>query len=193
MRRFVFILLLIAVCLCCVGTLCASEAPASGPLDFDTLKRDLGLWSLVIFLALFAVLYKFAFGPIAKALDQREEGIANQISSAERANADAKQLLSQYQQKLDEADGEVKQMIAVAKQDGQRMAEEIVAKAHEAASAQQKRALAEIDAAATNALQDLADQSATLATQLAGRIIKKEIDPGAHRDLVTAAINNLNN
>ncbi len=192
--RFVTITLLLLLCVLCVGTAFASgDGGSPDPLSFDSLKRDLGLWSFVIFVALFAVLYKFAFAPIAKGLDAREEGITGQIAAAERANTDAKQLLEQYRDKLAEADGEVKQIIDNAKQEGRRMADEIVAQAHNAATAQQKRAVAEIETATVNALQELADKSATLATSLAGRIIKKEIDPGTHRDLVNAAISNLNN
>lgn len=198
LQRILLVFLAVVVVFCFAGTVLASgghgPGPAdSGPLSPDPFKKNLALWSFVIFVALFAVLYKFAFAPIAKGLDAREEGIANQIASAERANVDAKQLLAQYQQKIDAAGDEVKQIIDNAKQEGRRMADDIVAKAHESAAAQQKRALAEIDAATTNALQDLAEQSATLATNLAGRIIRKEIDPNAHRDLVSAAINNLNN
>ena len=192
--RFLTIAVVLLLCVCFVGTaMAAGHAAPSDPLSPDAAKRDLALWSLVIFLALFAILYKFAFGPIAKGLDAREQGIADQIASAERANSDAKALLEQYQRKLDDADGEVRQIVDDAKVEGRRLADGIVDQARKAADSQQKRALAEIDAATTNALQELAEKTATLATGLAGRIIKKEIDPNAHRDLVNDAINNLKN
>lgn len=163
------------------------------PFSFGAMQRDLAMWTFVVFAVTCFVLIKYAFGPIAKALDEREQGVADQIASAERANSDAQQLLSQYQEKLAGTDAEVKRMIDAAKAEGHRMAEDILAQARASAEQQQKRALAEIDAAATNAIQELAEKSATLATGLAGRIIRKEIDPGAHRDLVNSAINGLTN
>ena len=75
--------------------LAASGEP--NPLD---LKSDLALWTAVVFLVLLAVLWKFAWKPLAKGLDNREKLIADQISEAEQTNQQARQLLADYQQKL---------------------------------------------------------------------------------------------
>ncbi|MDR3109499.1 MAG: F0F1 ATP synthase subunit B [Planctomycetaceae bacterium] len=198
LKRIIPVVFVLLLCAISVGSVLAAsehaaEHVAGDPLAYDGPKRDLALWSLVIFLILFGILYKFAFAPIAKALDSREQGIAENIAAAERANSDAKELLTQYQKKLDDADGEVRQIVDDAKADGRRMADGIVEQARKAADSQQKRAIAEIDAATTNALQELAEKSASLAAGLAGRIIRKEIDVNAHRDLVNEAISNLKN
>ena len=47
----------------------ASQETAINPLEF---KTDLALWTAVVFLLLLAVLWKFAWGPLAEGLDKRE-------------------------------------------------------------------------------------------------------------------------
>lgn len=145
-------------------------------------------WTLVIFLAVCAVLYKFAFGPIAKALDEREQGILGNIASAQKQNEEARELLQQYQAKLDASKEEVRQIIEKAKKNAERQAEDIVVKAREAAGAERDRTMKEIESAATSALQSIAERSAKLAANLAGKMIRAEVKPEQHRILIDAAL-----
>jgi len=147
-----------------------------------------GFWTLIIFLTVVAILYKFAFGPIAKALDEREQGILGNIAAAQKQNEDAKELLKQYQEKLDASKEEVRQIIEKAKKDAERQAEDIVAKARDAAVLERDRAMKEIESATTSALQSIAERSAVLATNLAGKMIRAEIKPEQHRSLIDAAL-----
>ena len=155
------------------------------PMEFVS---ETAFWTLVVFLAVVAVLYKFAFGPIAKALDEREQGILDKIASAQKQNDDAKSLLNQYQEKLNASKEEGRQIIEAAKRDAQHQAEDIVAKARDAAGLERERAMKEIDSATTSALQNIAERSATLATSLAGKMIRAEVKPEHHRGLINAAL-----
>ncbi|MDR1478324.1 MAG: F0F1 ATP synthase subunit B [Planctomycetaceae bacterium] len=159
--------------------------PSLNPLE---LVSETAIWSLVVFLLVFGILGKFAFKPIAKALDERETNIAEKIASAQRANDDAKGILQQYQDKLDKSKEEVRQILDNARRDADRVAAEIVAKARESAVQERERATKEIEAATTFALQKIAEQSATLATNLAGKIIHAEIKPEHHRDLIRGTL-----
>ena len=46
-------------------------------------------------------------------LDRREQGIADQLSEAERNNQEAKELLVRYEQKLADAKEEIRKMIGL--------------------------------------------------------------------------------
>ena len=171
---------------------CALAAPKAGepnlnPVDFLSMI-NLVPWTLFVFLAVCAILYKFAFGPITKALDEREQGILSNIASAQKQNDEAKELLKQYQDKLDASKEEVRQIIENAKKDAQRQAEDIVTKARDAAGLERDRAMKEIESATTSALQSIAERSATLATNLAGKMIRAEVRPDQHRILIDAAL-----
>jgi F-type H+-transporting ATPase subunit b len=157
------------------------------PIKFQI---DTALWTGVVFLILVTVLGKFAFKPIAQALDAREQAVADNIAAAEKANVDAKVLLEQYRQKLTDAHGEVKEILDAGKKEAEAAGLAILEKARQAAESERIRATKEIEAATTGALQELAEKSATLATTLAGKIIKTKIDASAHRDLIDSAIQN---
>jgi len=165
----------------------AKEEPKSiNPLD--SLKRDLAIWSAVIFVGLVLILAKFGFKPITQALDEREKQVADNIAGAERANQEAKELLVQYQNKLSEAEGEVKAIVEAGKKEAERAGEAIVAKAREAAEAERVRAAKEIESATDGALQELAARSADLAVSLAGKIIRRNLDADSHADLIQTAV-----
>lgn len=156
----------------------------TNPLEF---KKDLAIWTAVIFIVLFIVLWKFAWKPIISGLDKREQGIADQISSAEQTNDHARQLLAQYEDKLAKSEEEVRAMLDEAKRDAQKVGQQIVDNARDEAKAEHRRALAEIETATSGALKELAEKSATLATELAGKIVAGRLDPAAHAKLIQEA------
>ena len=161
------------------------EEASLNPLEFYS---NTAIWTLVIFLAVLTVLYKFAFGPIVKALDEREQGILGNIAAAQKQNDSAKELLKQYQEKLDASKEEVRLILESAKMDAARQAENIIAKARESADSERDRALKEIEGATLLALQSIAERSATLAANLAGKMIRAEVKPEQHRNLIDAAL-----
>jgi F-type H+-transporting ATPase subunit b len=151
-------------------------------------KKDLAIWTAVVFLIVLAILWRYAWGPIAEGLDKREQRIADEISAAEKSNADARDLLQQYQDKLAASKDEIRQMIEAGKRDAEKIGDGIVEKARVEAHADKRRALEEIDLATAGALKELAELSATLAVDLAGKIISQELDRKAHSSLIEKAV-----
>lgn len=166
----------------------AAEEAAQAKLDPLAWKSDLALWTAVVFLLVLVVLGKFAFGPIVKALDQREKNELDRLESVERANADAKALLEEYRHKLSDSEAEVRQIIFDAQKDAAKQAESIVADAKKAAADERERALKDIQNASDSALQELAVKSADIATELAGKILKERIDASKHSQLIEEAV-----
>jgi len=166
----------------------ASGGEGDANLNPMEIVANTAFWTLIIFLVVVAILYKFAFGPIARALDAREQGVLDNIAAAQKQNEEAKELLGQYQAKLDASRDEVRQIIETAKKDALRQAEDIVTKAREAAGLERDRAMKEIESATMSALQSIAERSAILATNLAGKMIRAEVKPEHHRHLIDAAL-----
>jgi len=177
-----------AFCFAGSAVVMAAEGEGEAKLDPLAWNTDLALWNLIIFLVLVVVLGKFAFKPIVKALDAREQAMADKVAAAEKANTDARDLLNQYQQKLADSEQEVRQMLESARADAEMRAQSILDKARDAAEQEHQRALKEIDAATDNALRGLAEKSADLATELAGKILKEKICPADHAELIGGAI-----
>jgi len=164
-----------------------SGEPSLNPLTF---QKDLAVWTGVLFLLLLAILWKFAWGPIRDGLDKREQSIADQIAQAEAANEQARELLAVYEQKLEGAKDEVHKIIAKGRQDAEQAGRALVEQARADAEAEHQRALQEIDAATSAALKELADRSATLAVELAGRIVSVKLTAADHAKLIEEAMTN---
>ncbi|MCK4562224.1 MAG: F0F1 ATP synthase subunit B, partial [Flavobacteriaceae bacterium] len=64
------------------------------------------IWQTVLFLALLLLLKKYAWGPILKAVNEREEGIQNALDEADKARQEMLNLKSSNEQILKEARAE---------------------------------------------------------------------------------------
>jgi len=170
----------------------ATEAaePRQGEVDINPLdfQGDLAIWTAAVFLVLMVILWVFAWRPIANGLRKREQRIADEIASAERSNAEARGLLEEYERRLAAAGEEVHQMLDAARRDAEQVGRQIVEKAQADAKAEHGRALEDIEQAAANALKELAQESAALAVDLAGKIVNRQLDPAAHSQLIEQAV-----
>jgi F-type H+-transporting ATPase subunit b len=172
----------------------SSHADASGhggghgnsdPLSVDP---DLAIWTFIVFVVLFAVLGKFAWGPIAAGLDLREQRIADNIAAAQASQEEAKRLLADYKRKLAAAQDEVRAIIDEARRDAEKTQQEILAKAREDSAAEIARGKHEIETATAAALKQLAEESANLAVNLAGKIISSKLSASEHSQLISEAM-----
>ncbi len=162
-----------------------SEGVGSDPLSVDP---DLMIWTLVVFVILLIVLGKFAWGPIIEGLDRREQNIANHIAEAQRNHEAAKTLLAQYEQKLADAAGDVRELLEEARRDAEHTKQAIMAEAKAAADVERTRALHDIDEATNQALKSLAERSAELAVDLAGKILQSKLSAADHQRLIAEAM-----
>jgi F-type H+-transporting ATPase subunit b len=165
----------------------AAHAEQAGP-DPLAVDVDLAVWTLIIFLLLMFVLKKFAWGPIAAGLDQRERTIAEHIAVAESASAEGKRLLAEYEKKLAAAQDEVRGILDQARKHAEHVHQEILEKGREEAAAEIKRGKREIETAKDEALAALAEASANQAVELAGKILGSRLDAGNHRSLIEQSL-----
>jgi F-type H+-transporting ATPase subunit b len=192
----------LAICLALValGALEAGPAWAGGggggtgeggvnPLAPERLKADAALWTAVVFLVLLAVLTKFAWRPLLSGLEKRERRVAEQIAQAEDANRQSQQLLAQHAEKLAAAEAEVRAMLEQARHEAAQSAQRLLDQAKAEALTERQRALRQINAATASALKELAERSATLAVELAGKILHAKLEPRDHARLIEEAVN----
>jgi F-type H+-transporting ATPase subunit b len=158
------------------------------PLSLEAISKDLSFWTTVVFLCLLAVLWKFAWKPIAAALDKRETGIADKIAQAEAANTEAKRLLAEHERRLADAKTEVHGILDQGRRDAEKLGQELLEKARAEVAAEQVRGKQEIEAAADAAVKGLADKSAQLAVELAGKIVGTKLNPKDHARLIEQAV-----
>jgi F-type H+-transporting ATPase subunit b len=159
--------------------------PATDPLSVDP---DLAVWTFIVFALLLMVLWKFAWGPIVAGLEKREDSIEHNIAEAQRQHDEAKQLLVDYEAKLAGAADQVRGILDEARRDAEQTKQSIIAEAKSGAESERLRGLRDIEAATDAALQSLAERSAQLAVELAGKIVHSSLNAKDHTKLIQEAV-----
>jgi F-type H+-transporting ATPase subunit b len=137
---------------------------------------------------LLAVLWKLAWKPLAGALDKREKHIADQIAEAERTNQQARQLLVDCQQKLVASHQQVREILDQGRREAEKLGRELLDRTKGEALAERQRSLQQIEAATAGALEELAQRGATLAVDLAGKIVGSRLSAASHAKLIEQAV-----
>lgn len=151
------------------------------------------VWVLIIFGIVLAILYPTAWKNVLAGLKAREQRIRGDIAAAEAARAKAEANLKEYNNQLATAEQRVREMIASATADGERMAAQIRARGETEANDVKDRATKEIEAAKKQALTEIYDQTATLATSVAEKILRRSLNADDQRDLVTRSLEQVSN
>lgn len=166
------------------------DAPAAEPNILE-LKPSLSIATLLVFGLLLAVLWRFAWGPLAKALHDREHNMEHALHAAEHARAEADRLLAEHRAQMAQAADQVRAIIEEARRDAQSTADEILKKAHAESESTRQRAEREIGTARDQALLEIWTKTADLAVTVAGKVLAKQLNPDDHRRLVEVAKNEL--
>lgn len=157
-------------------------------MDFLLPETQVLIWSVVVFLVLLGLLWKFAWGPILHALEEREERITKKITDAEAALKSANEKAAEYEKKIAAAKEEAAAIIAEGKRDVQKLHDEILAAAQEEAVKERERARREIGLAKDAALEELRDRVVHLTSELAAQVLEREVKAEDHRRLIEQGI-----
>ena len=167
----------------------ASEAGGESNL----FAGDVGnaVWTLVIFLLVIVVLGKFAWGPLLETLQRREETIRESLESARRDRQAAEARLAEYERRLEAAKAEATAIVDEGKRNAETAKRQIEEKARDEADRIIERARREVQIAQQTAVRELYATSARLATDLASRIIGREVEPEDHERLIAESIESI--
>jgi F-type H+-transporting ATPase subunit b len=169
----------------------ATAGEAHGPKDMFGRSLDLAIWTWVVFLLLLFILGRYAWGPMLAGLKQREQTIHSALAEAHQAKDEAQKLRGQLQAEMNKAHDQVRTLLEEARRDAQHTTDEMVAKARTEISAERDRLRREIEMARDQALQQMWNQSANLATMISSKAIRRQLSAEDHRNLVDAALGEL--
>ncbi len=147
-------------------------------------KPEIGLvfWSSIAFLALLFILGKFAWKPIMKAINEREQGIADAIASAEKVKLEMAQLKNDNEALLATAREERGAMLKEAKE----MKDRIISEAKEEAKVQAAKIVADAQASINQqkmaAIVDLKNQVGKLVVEVSEKVLRKELSDKAAQE-----------
>ena len=143
------------------------------------------------FLLLIFLVKKYAWGNISSILDERAEKISSDIDGAEEARKKAEVLASKREAELAGSRTEAKTIIENAKGPAEKSRADILAEAKLEAGRLKEKANQEIAQNKAEALQSVKGDVADLTISLAEKILSKNLDSQAHKELIDQYIDQL--
>ena len=183
------------VCGVALGMLALSSLGSASEGESNLFAGDIGnaVWTLVIFVLVIVVLGKFAWTPLLEALQKREDFIRDSLEVAKEDRLAAEAQLKEYEKKLATAQGEATEIIEEAKRNAETLRARLEDKARQESENMLDRARREIDIAKQSAVKELYSTSAQLATDIAGRVLQRELTAADHERLIEESIGELEN
>ena len=138
----------------------------------------------IVFALLVLFTMKFVWPPIAAALDERAQKIADGLAAAEKAKSELTVANKRVDEELAKSRNESAVRLAEAERRGQALIEEAKAKATEEGGKIIAAARVEAEQQTVKARETLREQVAALAVKGAEQILRKEVNAGVHADLL---------
>lgn len=164
------------------------EAEMQPPLK---IRYELAIWAIVIFVLLLIILRKMAWAPMLEGLQKREENIKNSVEEAKRARAETERLTLDFKVKMDQAYAEIPKIMDQARRDAEAFKEETRTQTTKEVQAERQRLRREIETARDQALHELWNQAAQLATLISAKAIGQSLTAEDHRRLLDEALSEL--
>jgi F-type H+-transporting ATPase subunit b len=154
---------------------------------------DVGLmiWTFLAFIVALLVLRKYAWPAITQALDKRQHAIEESIDTAERARADASELLEEYRQRLREARAQADEIVARARKAGEVHERESLEEARVRRDELLEQTRRDIEAETRRAIQEIRAEVADLTIMATEKVTRKALDADDQRRLVEEALGEL--
>jgi F-type H+-transporting ATPase subunit b len=139
---------------------------------------------VIVFLILVGFTMKFVWPPIAAALDERARKIAEGLAAADKAKSELAAADRRVEEELAKSRNDTAVLLADAERRAQAIVEEAKNRANEEGAKIIAAARVEADQQTVRAREALRDQVAALAVKGAEQILRKEVNPAVHSDLL---------
>ena len=150
-------------------------------MDNPLVQPDPGLfiWTILTFLVLLFLLAKFAWGPLLKALEERQETIRKSLDDADQATQELERLHQKSAQIIAEARGEAQSIVAKSRAAAETVRADLKRKAKEEADALVRGAQRQIQLETARAIQQIRHEAGRPVA--CGRVEAHQEEPDAGR------------
>lgn len=149
------------------------------------------IFTLVNLLILTLGVKHFLFKPVQNILAKRQAEIEKTYENADLAQKEAQELRTEYESRLENAKNEAIELVKTATQRAQSRSDEMLSTAKAEAAALKEKAAADIERDRKNAAGALKNDISAIALDIAGKVVDKEIDAKAHKELIDRFIENV--
>ncbi|OFV92386.1 MAG: ATP synthase F0 subunit B [Acidobacteria bacterium RIFCSPLOWO2_12_FULL_65_11] len=133
------------------------------------------IWTILTFLGLLFLLKKMAWGPLLKALDERQATIRKSLDDAQQAKVELERLNQESAQILAKARAEADAIVARSRSDAERLREEMKHKARAEAEGLTRNAERQIQLETQRALGQIRIEAVELSLSIASKLIKRNL------------------
>jgi F-type H+-transporting ATPase subunit b len=188
-RLFCFLSLLFLLFLIAPAQAAGDES--HGPPNAMEFRADTALWSIVVFVGLFAILYFKAWPLVLEGLQKREETIRSSLEEAKKVRAEMVALKADFQKELADAHQQIPALMEEGRKKAEELSNEMRSKAAADIQAERERLRREVEIAKDQAIKELWEQAAQLATLISAKAIGRSMTEDDHRRLLDEAMNEL--
>ena len=128
---------------------------------------------------------KFIWPHMLRAIEARQKQIADGLAAAEQGKRSLELSNKQADESISQARSRAAEVITQAEKRAAQMVEEAKSAARDEGAREKQAAHAEIDQEVSRARESLREQVAALAVAGAERILRREVNPQAHAELLT--------
>ena len=134
---------------------------------------------------------RFLFKPIREILEKRKAAADAAIVDAERAKKEALDMKSSYETSIQSAKSEAGEIIANATKNAASKSDAIIREANEQVVAMKAKAEQDIAQERRKAVNEIKDEIGSMAMEIAGKVIGREINEQDHAKLIDDFIENV--
>ncbi len=159
-------------------------------MDNPLVRLDPGLfiWTILTFLVLLTLLWKFAWRPLLTALENRQETIRKSLDDAERTKMELERLQREAAQIIAKARIDADAIVAKSRSDADRLREEMKQKARAEADAIVRNAERQIQLETERALAQIRHEAVDLSLAIASKLIRRNLTKEDNERLIEEAL-----
>ena len=143
---------------------------------------------VIAFLVMIGILARWVYPRVLAAAEARQRQVAEQLTAAEKARAEAEERLKQADAELRDARRQAAEIIEGANRTAELLRADLRAQAEEEAKRIVENARRDIEAERQKALQSVRSQVADLVVAATERVVGESLDGERHRHLIEKAI-----
>lgn len=155
------------------------------------LEPGMLIWTWVTFIILLALLYKVAWKPLVRMIDERDQAIADALKKAEQSRREAEALLAEQNEKMKQTHEEVKRIMENSKKTAEQTRKEMVEQARQEAERLIERGKADIERERRDAISALKQDISSLVVGAVSKLVGMSLDEPKHHEIIEESINKL--
>lgn len=152
------------------------------------LDPGLFVWTILTFLLLVFVLAKFAWKPLLKMLQDREDMIRSSLEDAEKAKSELERLNEESEAIMAKARSEAQSILADGKAAAEKVKDGIIAKSKEQANKISEDNRNQIQVEKDKAISEIKEEVVNLTLSVAEKLIQKNLSDADNKSLIEESL-----